>query len=152
MSDIDITVEGVLKMLKDLNPNKAYGPDQLSPRLLKELSLETSFLTKVFQNSLRTGIVPEDWKTAIVAPVYKNGPKYKASNYRSISFTCIASKLMEHIMVSNIMHHLDSYNLLTPFQHGFRSKHSCEPQLLSFAQEIFDNLQSGKQTDFIVMD
>ena len=50
------------------------------------------------------------------------------------------------------MIHFDSNNLLTPFQHGFRSKHSCETQLISFTQEIFDNLENGKLSDLIIMD
>ena len=153
MPDIVITDDGVLKMLQNINPNKASGPDQLSPNLLKELSNEIApFLTMIFRSSLQTGTVPNDWRTAIIAPVYKKGPKCKPSNYRPISLTCIASKLMEHIMVSNIMNHLDDNNLLTPFQHCFRSKHNCETQLISFTQEIFDNLEKGKQTDLIVMD
>ena len=51
---------------------------------------------------------------------------------------------MEHIF--------DSNNLLSPFQHGFRSKHSCETQLVNFTQEIFDNHKNGKHTDLIIMD
>ena len=97
------------------------------------------------------GIVPDDWKSVLVAPVYKKGPKSKPSNYRPSSFTCIASKLMQHILVSNIMKHFDSNDLLSPFQQSFRSKHSCETQLVSFTQEIFDNLEDSKQTDLIVI-
>ncbi len=59
---------------------------------------------------------------------------------------------MEHIIVSNLMNYFDTNDLLNPFQHGFRSKHSCETQLISFSQEIYDNLEAGKQTDLIVMD
>ena len=50
------------------------------------------------------------------------------------------------------MTHFDSNDLLNPFQHGFRSKHSCETQLVNFTQEMFDNLENGKQTDLIIMD
>lgn len=45
------------------------------------------------------------------------------------------------------MNHLDNHNLLYPLQHGFRSKLSCETQLLTFTQEIFDCMTSGKQKD-----
>ncbi|MCG8034729.1 MAG: reverse transcriptase family protein [Candidatus Thiodiazotropha taylori] len=153
MPDIEISNSGIETLLKKLNPNKASGPDQISPRLLKELNHELApILTKIFSCSLETGIVPDDWKTALVAPVYKKGPKHKPSNYRPISLTCISSKLMEHILVSNIMDHFDTHCLLNPFQHGFRSKHSCETQLIGFTQELFDNLEAGRQTDLIVMD
>ena len=50
------------------------------------------------------------------------------------------------------MNHLDNHNLLYPLQHGFRSKLSCETQLLTFTQEIFDSMASGKQTDVAVVD
>ena len=153
MPEITITNKGVEGLLKDLNPNKASGPDERPPRLLKELYHEIApSLTKMYISSLSTGIVPDVWKTALVAPVYKKGPTCKPSNYRPISLTCIASKLMEHILVSNIMTHFDSNNLLSPFQHGFRSKHSCETQLVNLTQEIFDNFENGKHTDLIIMD
>ena len=153
MPEITITSKGVEGLLKGLNPNKASGPGEISPRLLKELHHEIApILTKIYKSSLSTGIVPNDWKAALVAPVYKKGPKYKPSNYRPISLTCIASKLIEHILVSSIMTHFDSNDLLNSFQHGFRSKHSCETQLVNFTQEIFDNLENGKQTDLIIMD
>ena len=57
---------------------------------------------------------------------------------------------MEHILVSNVMTYFDSNNLLSPFQHGFRSKHSCETQLVNFTQEIIDNLDIVHQTDLIM--
>ena len=112
MQIIDISIEGVDK-LQGLSPNKASGPDELSPKMLKELHLEIApILTFIFNVSLETGVVPLDWRTADVVPVYKKGSKSKASNYRSISFTCIASKLLEHILVSNIMSHFYDNNLL----------------------------------------
>jgi len=153
MQNVTITEDGVRKLLKGLNPSKASGPDQISPRLLKELHHEIApVLTHIYQISLKSGIVPNDWKHAVIAPVFKKGPKCNPSNYRPISLTCIASKLMEHILVSNIMSFYDEHNILSQFQHGFRSKHSCETQLISFSQEVYDNLEQGQQTDIIVMD
>jgi len=59
---------------------------------------------------------------------------------------------MEHISVSNMMDYIDTHNILCPQQHGFRPKHSCETQLISFTQEIADSLDQGQQTDVIIMD
>ncbi len=50
------------------------------------------------------------------------------------------------------MSYYDQFNILSPCQHGFRSKHSCESQLISFTQEVNDSLEQGQQTDVIVMD
>lgn len=145
MSPINITAEGIEKLLCGLSPNKANGPDQTSPRVLKELRSEVApILCEIFRLSLKTGIVPQDWKEATIAPVYKKGPKSKPSNYRPISVTCIPSKLMEHITVSSMMKHSDSYEILRPLQHGFRSNRSCETQLVRFTQDAFDNLEKGQ--------
>ena len=61
MPPITITVQGVDKLLTGLNSNKTQGPDEISPRLLKELHTEIApILTIIFQRSLDTGIVPKD--------------------------------------------------------------------------------------------
>ncbi len=135
MSDIHVTQSGVLALLKNLNPSKAQGPDLLHPKLLKELSNEISpILTSIFNHSLQSGEVPEDWRKGNIVPIFKKGDKHKPSNYRPVSLTSICSKLIEHILVSNIRKHLDTNNILVDEQHGFRPKRSCESQLLTFTQ------------------
>ena len=85
--------------------------------------------------------------------MYKKGSKSKAENYRPISLTCICCKVLEHIITSNIMSHLDKKHiLLFHNQHGFRSRVSCETQLIQFTQDLYDTLNQGGQTDVIVMD
>ena len=52
VNDIDITVNGVKKLLDGLNPYKASGPDNIKPRLLKELSdVIAPILTTIFRLS-----------------------------------------------------------------------------------------------------
>ena len=153
MDKIDITEAGVLKLLKNLNPGKAPGPDSTSPRVLKELSeVIAGPLTLIFRKSLATGQVPESWRCANVAPVFKKGQKYLCANYRPISLTCIASKLMEHIICSALMNHADRHNILYSLQHGFRPQRSCETQLLDMVNDIVNNMQQGLQTDLCILD
>ena len=52
--------------------------------------------------SLDTGKIPDDWRMANIAPVYKRGDKCSAENYRPVSIPSICSKVMEHILSSNI--------------------------------------------------
>ena len=40
MGDIVVSQDGVIKLLKGLNPSKALRPDELHPRVLKELATE----------------------------------------------------------------------------------------------------------------
>ena len=126
LDDTNITLKGIIKLLRELNPNKSPGP-----RILKELAEEiaTSQLM-IFRKSVETGEVPDDWRTANVTPVYKKWQKYFTKNYRPISLTSLCCKIMEHIIASQIMNHGESNNILYPLQHGFRRGRSCQTQLI----------------------
>ena len=151
--DITITEKGILKMLQRLKPHKAAGPDNITARILKELSSSLAPLLQIiFQRSYDTSTVPSDWKKANVVPIYKKGQKSDPANYRPISLTCIICKMMEHIVASNIMLHARTNNIMYNKQHGFMSKRSCETQLLEFQSDILKNLASNQQTDVLVMD
>ena len=89
---------------------------------------------------------------AHIFPLFKKGDKTSAENYRPISLTCIISKLLEHIVHSSVMDFLDSKNILTPFQHGFRQKRSCESQLLTTLRDFSESLNNSGQIDAILLD
>ena len=158
MGEITVDPKGVLKLLNNLNIHKASGPDGLSARVLKECSSEISpMLALIYNESLAQGTVPDDWRQANVAPVFKKGEKYNAANYRPVSLTCICCKTLEHIIVSNINKHLAFESILADCQHGFRSQRSCETQLVQFYHDMVSNLDGArdrgqKQTDVIIMD
>jgi hypothetical protein len=50
------------------------------------------------------------------------------------------------------MKHADTHNILYPLQHGFRKGLSCETQLIEFVDDITQNIDAGKQTDYLIMD
>jgi hypothetical protein len=106
------TAVGVMKLLTSLNPHKATGPDSIPARLLKEIGKEiTPALTFIFQASINQGKIPS---------VFKKGDRGQPSNYRSISLTSICCKIMEHIIHSSVLTHLENTNILSDEQHGFR--------------------------------
>jgi len=143
----------VMKLLMKLNPQKASGPDILPAKVLKELANECApYLSLIYQKCLSAGSIPDIWKTATVSAIFKKGDRYKASNYRPVSLTCICCKMLEHIIVSNVMGHLDRNNILTDGQHGFRRRRSCETQLLTLSDELLKSLDKGKQHDLAILD
>ena len=136
MDDINITENGIRKLLKDLDPRKSPGPDNIGPRVLNELADDIApILLLIYRRSRASGEVPADWRTANVAPALKKGQKYLAENYRPISLTSVCCKMMEHILASNIMSHGENNNILYPLQHGFRRGRSCETQMIKFIDE-----------------
>ena len=153
LENIDITEVGVYKLLKDLNPHKASGPDAISSRILKELAAEVALLlTIIYQSSMNTGEVPSDWRDAFVTPIFKKGERYDPANYRPVSLICISCKVLEHIIVSHVRNHLENNGILCDHQHGFRRGRSCETQLLELVDELMQNMEGGKQTDILIMD
>ena len=94
------------------------------------------YLTKLYQISLDRGLVPDDWK---------KGEKHMASNYRPVSLTSIACKLLEHIVHSSTMGHFDRHQVLCDEQHGFRVK-------LITIDDIARNMEESDQTDIILLD
>ena len=77
---IQTSIEEATKELKTINPSKAYGPDQIPGRLLKECTSEMApSLTRLINLSLRVGCVPKDWKCANIVPVLKKVTKRRLS-------------------------------------------------------------------------
>lgn len=153
MNAFKIYREGVHKLLKNINPKKATGPDNIAGMILKEnIDICTDILTIIYNKSLEQEKVPSDWNHANVTPVFKKGDKHHPGNYRPISLTCIACKIMEHILASNMMNHLETNKILYDLQHGFRANRSCESQVLSLVHELTENNNKNIQTDLIIMD
>ncbi|KAI8496818.1 scavenger receptor [Branchiostoma belcheri] len=153
MEHIVVSTDGVEKMLQGLNPSKASGPDQIPPWFLKLTASEIApVLTNIFQHSLNTAEIPKDWRDANICAIFKKGDRAVPSNYRPVSLTCISCKLLEHIIHSQIMKHLESYSILTDYQHGFRAKRSTETQLILTVHDIAGALNSKRQVDLAILD
>ena len=128
-----------------MNPQSIVQIKSLSARVLKACSSEiAAILAFIYNESLAQGTVPDDWRHANVAPVYKKGEKYDAANYwanyKLVSLTCICCKTLEHIIVSNINKHLSLENILADCQHGFGRQRSCETQMVQFFHDTVSNL------------
>ena len=75
---------------------------------------------KIPKESIYTGEIHKEWSLANICPLFKKGDRSLARNYRPVSLTCIPCKILEHIVCSNIMAHLDEHELLSDRQHAFR--------------------------------
>ena len=81
IGEITIREEGVEKLLRQLNPSKASGPDGIPNRILKECSKQLApGLSIIYQKSLNTGTLPSDWLNANISCIYKKGDKHAAEN------------------------------------------------------------------------
>ena len=134
----------IIAYLFTLNPSKALGPDELHPRVLKELASELGpVFAHLFQQSIDMGEIPKEWSLANICPLFKKGEL--ACNYRPVSLTCVLCKLLEHIVCSNIMAHLDEHKLLSDRQYACRKWHSCETQMITVINDWAKILDNGGQ-------
>ena len=86
----------VYKVLLNLDPSKALGPDGRPTIVLKTCGRElTPSLCALFNSSLAKGKLPTEWKDALVVLVHKKGKKEDVTNYRPISLLCVVSKVLE---------------------------------------------------------
>ncbi|CAM5158175.1 unnamed protein product [Eretmochelys imbricata] len=102
-----VEIEVVRDYLEKLDVHKSMGPDELHPRVLKELAAVIAEpLAIIFENSWGTGEVPDDWKKANVVPIFKKGQKEDPGNYRPVSLTSVPGKIMEQVLKESILKHL----------------------------------------------
>ena len=79
---------------------------------------------------MQLGQLPEDWKLANVTPVLKNGQRNLPNNYRPISLTSQACKVLESIIRDHIITFLSDKNIFCTQKHGFTYHKSCFTNLL----------------------
>ena len=150
---IEIPVEEVEKKLRSLNTNKCFGPDEIHPKLISELSeILSEPLTILLNSSLQSGKIPKDWKSAIISAVFKKGARNIPGNYRPISLTCVLCRIMESFLKDAIMTHLLENNLLSPRQHGFINGRSTVTQLLTYLECCAEKVANGEVVDVVYLD
>ena len=150
---LSITEEIVHKKIMQLDINKACGPDEIHPRLVKELKdWLTKPITVILRKSFEEGRLPRDWKTANVSPLFKKGSTNKASNYRPISLTSIVCKIMESVIKDSITDHMSRENLLSKKQFGFINGRSTTTQLLNYLDKCVELIARKFTVDTIYFD
>ena len=133
--------------------NKAIGLDNISARLSKcgTRGICPS-ITKLLNISIRTGNFPEIWKCSKVPALFKTGDRTNASNYRPISILPTMSTILEKVVHSQSYDFLNSNNLISSKQFGFRTKLSTTPAFTSFADEVLLHMESGELCSAVFLD
>ncbi|CAG2184882.1 unnamed protein product [Mytilus edulis] len=112
-----IKINELFDELIKLDVNKSSGTDNIGPQILKiSAPCIASPLTYIFNRMIDTGIYPSLLKNAKVTPVYKDGDKVLATNYRPISVLPSLSKVLERHVSNNMYKYLSKFKLLHPTQ------------------------------------
>ena len=151
LDTISISPDGVAKLLTSLKNGKSAGPDEIcKDDLVVDPIMVSKCLSYIFEASLASSKLPQEWKLAHVTPLHKRGSSDQPNNYRPISLTSIPCKLLEHIVLHHLNIALDK--ILHNRQHGFRKGLSCETQLCATYHDIARCVDKGHTIHAVVMD
>lgn len=143
----------IVGIINSLNNSKSRGIDGISNSLLKKVAFNVSdILAHLFNRSILTGVFPNDFKNAIVIPLFKKGERQNTQNYRPISLLPTLSKVFEKAIKVRMMRFLIKTNFLSPKQFGFRKKLSTEDALLEFCSFLLKGLDSKKNCACLFVD
>ena len=150
-SHFEISHIDVRNLLKNINSNKAPGPDGIHGKILKNCAISIAYpLSIIFNTSFNTGTIPNEWKLAHVVPVHKKGTKSSVENYRPISLTCLTMKIFEKLVRNKIMAICEQK--INRKQHGFLPAKSCTTQMIPFFDSLVLTINDMSSTDVIYFD
>lgn len=153
INPINITDEGICSLLLELDPKKASGPDNIQNAFLRRYAEWCSkYLGLVFRKSFSLSQLPQDWKKAKVTPIPKSGDCDDPCNCRPISLTSTSCNIFEHIILKHLTVFLETKGILSPCQHGFRSRLSTITQLTEVVHDLAMSINNCSHTDVILLD
>lgn len=150
---LEIDLQTVVNLLKQIRPNKATGPDLIPPKILKAIGpVVAPFLQAIINNSFSASTYPEEWKLGRIIPIAKGGDATNPDNFRPIVITPCASKIMEQVALKQIQPFLSTNNLLYKHQSGFRPGYSTITCAVFLLETIITRLSYGQIVGVVFID
>ncbi|VDP87893.1 unnamed protein product [Echinostoma caproni] len=112
MAPFVLEAKEVEAALKQLDQNKAAGPDGLHSAILRPIeNIIAGALTQLYNLSLDSATLPADWIMAEVVPIPKGGSRANASNYLPAILLLVVLKTFERPLREKLVGYLDDKHL-----------------------------------------
>ncbi|CAF4841982.1 unnamed protein product [Pieris macdunnoughi] len=149
----DTDNDEVLNVLMGLKSNSAPGWDGIPTQFLKlTADIIVPIIVHLINLCFALGVFPDALKIAVVTPVYKGDDKTDISNYRPISVLPPIAKILEKIINKRLMNYLNTFNILSPSQYGFRRDLSTEDAVLDLTSLITNAVDKNKKCAAVFLD
>ena len=153
LDDIPFTTSDIEDAIDEINRNSSTTDNDIPTVVLKECKSNLSYpIFLIWQSSFQSEVIPSDLKTQIITPVFKKGDRSDAANYRPISLTSHLIKIFERVIRKKLVEHLETNNLLSNNQHGFRKGRSCLTHLLKHIDSVIHSILEGNEHDVVYLD
>ena len=140
-----MSIDDIQKIIYKLKKKSSTGHDGISTKLLQRLCPIIAMpLTSIINQSLYTGIFPENLKLAKVLPLFKKGDNQLFNNYRPISLLPSISKVFERVVFNQLYSYFDENGLFYRSQYGFRKGHSTQFACVEFVDKMLQELDKKK--------
>ena len=121
--DVEITIQEILKAIKELKTGKSGGPDRiLNEFLINGIDVLPKYLHKLFNILLVKGYFPSVWSEGYIVPIHKKGNIHNVDNYRGITLLSVMGKLFTRILNTRLTNWAETYYVYIEAQAGFRSE------------------------------
>lgn len=133
-----VTVPELWDILNKIEPKKSFGYDEVSIFILKKcFEYIVTPLCDIINESLKTGVFPDNLKFSLIKPLYKKGDPCLFENYRAIHLLSVFSKFFEIVVYNRIVCFFKLHNLFSKSQHGFLGGKSIETALFEITNYIY---------------
>ena len=150
----DIDSDKILKSLLSLSENSNMDVLDFDAKLLKRAAPYIyESLCILYNASLISGTIPDDWKVARTTPVYKGkGSKTDKNNYRPISVVSHVAKIIEKAVQSQLIEYLIDHDMINVDQSAFLSNHSTLTSLHRVIDDFYEALNEKEKVAACFLD
>ncbi|KAE9537576.1 hypothetical protein AGLY_006599 [Aphis glycines] len=153
-AEIDIDApkyEEIENLIKRLKNNKAPGENSIVAKLLKKGgTMLVSKITEVIKIVWKTETIPEEWKTAIICPIFKKGNPTRTENYKGISLLDTCYKILTTLILERLNPYVEE--IVGNYQCGFRREISTTDQVFALRQIMSKYYEFGKDLHLVFVD